>query len=634
MSVHCEHCGQDHHHGHSHEHSHGHEHHHDHGHDHGHGEEGERNTMLIRIGVSGALLLAGLLIPMAEWLKIVLFVLSWLAVGYSVAIEAVKSLLRGEALDEMFLMTVASAGAFGLGEYAEGVAVMLLYQIGEFFQDYAVDKSRDSIAELMDIRPDAAQVERDGRIMTLAPEQVLEGEASLNTLALTGESAPRGVGAGDSVLSGCVNGQGLLRLQVTHIFADSTVARILELVEHANEHKSKADRFISRFARVYTPVVVGLAVLVALVPPLLFGGSWKEWITSALTFLVISCPCALVISVPLTFFSGIGGASRQGILIKGAGYLETLARADVAVFDKTGTLTRGVFSVTEIHAENGNQEALLALAAAAETFSTHPIAQSLREALGEEKQKTAESAEEIAGHGVVAQVDGHRVAVGNEKLMRREHAACASVATTGTIAHVAVDGQYAGYIVISDEIKPGAQEAVAALKALGVRKTVMLTGDRRETADAVGGALAMDEIHAQLLPDGKVQQLEVLLRQTTGRGALIFVGDGINDAPVLARADVGVAMGALGSDAAIEAADVVLMDDDPRKLPRAVRIARRTLRIVGQNIVFSLAVKAAVLILGVLHLAPLWAAVFADVGVCFLAILNAMRAMAAAEGQD
>ena len=563
MSVHCEHCGQDHHHGHSHEHSHGHdyhehshghEHHHDHGHDHGHGEEGERNTMLIRIGVSGALLLAGLLIPMAEWLKIVLFVLSWLAVGYSVAIEAVKSLLRGEALDEMFLMTVASAGAFGLGEYAEGVAVMLLYQIGEFFQDYAVDKSRDSIAELMDIRPDAAQVERDGRIMTLAPEQVrvgdvivvrpgdrvpldgvvLEGESSLNTLALTGESAPRGVGAGDSVLSGCVNGQGLLRLQVTHIFADSTVARILELVEHANEHKSKADRFISRFARVYTPVVVGLAVLVALVPPLLFGGSWKEWITSALTFLVISCPCALVISVPLTFFSGIGGASRQGILIKGAGYLETLARADVAVFDKTGTLTRGVFSVTEIHAENGDQEALLALAAVAETFSTHPIAQSLREALGEENPKTAESAEEIAGHGVVAQVDGHRVAVGNEKLMRREHAACASVATTGTIAHVAVDGQYAGYIVISDEIKPGAQEAVAALKALGVRKTVMLTGDRRETADAVGGALAMDEIHAQLLPDGKVQQLEVLLRQTTGRGALIFVGDGINDAPVLA----------------------------------------------------------------------------------------------------
>ena len=647
MSHSCEHCHHDHEHDHDqgHEHAHGHKHHHDH--EHGHGEEGERKTMLIRIGISAALLLAGVLIPMPEGLKIALFLLAWLAVGYSVALEAVKSLLRLDALDEMFLMTVASIGAFCLGDFAEGVVVMLVYQIGEFFQDYAVDKSRDSIAELMDIRPDTAQVERDGRVMTLAPEMVrvgevivvrpgekvpldgvvLEGESTLNTLALTGESAPRGAKAGDTVLSGCVNGAGLLRLQVTHVYADSTVARILELVEHASEHKSKADRFITRFARVYTPIMVGLAALLALVPPLLLGGDWREWITTALTFLVISCPCALVISVPLTFFSGIGGASRKGILIKGAGYLEALARAEIAVFDKTGTLTRGAFTVTEIHPENGEARALLRLAAAAEGYSTHPIAQSLRDALGDEAVPSAESAEEIAGHGVVAKVGGRRVAVGNEKMMRKENAACASPDVIGTVAHVAVDGVYAGYIVIADEIKAGSKDALEELKALGVRKTVMLTGDRQETARAVGGALSLDEIHAGLLPDGKVAQVEHLLKEKTENGALVFVGDGINDAPVLARADVGVAMGALGSDAAIEAADVVLMDDDPRKLPKALRIARSTQRIVRQNIAFSLAVKALVMILGVLNLAPLWAAVFADVGVCFLAILNAMRAM-------
>ena len=662
MSKHCEHCHHDHEHEHEHdhehehhhEHEHGHEHYHDHGHEHGHehGEEENRAWTLIRIGVSAALLLAGLLIPMPEGLKIALFVLSWLAVGYSVAWEAVKSILHGDALDEMFLMTVASVGAFVLGDYAEGVAVMLLYQVGEFFQDYAVDRSRDSIADLMDIRPDSANVERDGKIETLLPEfvevgetivvrpgekvpldgVVLEGKSSLNTLALTGESAPRSVGEGDQVLSGCVNIQGMLRVRVNHAYEDSTVARILEMVEHAGENKSKADRFITRFARVYTPVVVALAVLAALVPPLFFGGDWNEWITSALTFLVISCPCALVISVPLTFFSGIGGASRRGILVKGAGYLETLAHTDTAVFDKTGTLTKGAFTVTEIHAENGDREGMLALAAAAECFSTHPIAQSLLEACRvKPEQKDTQQAEEISGHGVRALVKGKRVAVGNEKLMALEGIRCASPESVGTVSHVAADGKYLGYIVIADEIKPGSQEAIDALRALGVKKTVMLTGDRERTAEAVGRALGMDEIYAGLLPDGKMDKVEDLLREKDEKGALVFVGDGINDAPVLARADIGVAMGALGSDAAIEAADVVLMDDDPRKLPAAVRIARRTLGIVRQNVVFSLAVKILVMILGVLHMAPLWAAVFADVGVCFIAILNAMRAMRMAQ---
>ena len=663
MSKHCEHCHHDHgeehehheHHEHEHEHhehEHGHSHGHDHGHEHGHGEEGERKTLLIRMGASAVLLAAGLLLPVPEGVKIALYVASWLVVGYSVALEALKSILHGQALDEMFLMTVASVGAFCIGEYAEAVAVMLLYQVGEFFQDYAVDRSRESIAGLMDIRPDSANVEREGRVETILPGfvevgetivirpgekvpldgTVLQGASSLNTVALTGESAPRPVKEGDQVLSGCVNIQGVLRVRVTHAYEDSTVARILELVEHAGETKSKADRFITRFARIYTPVVVGLAVLAALVPPLFFGGDWNQWITAALTFLVISCPCALVISVPLTFFSGIGGASRQGILIKGAGYLETLAQTEIAVFDKTGTMTQGSFSVTEIHAVNGDEKALLSLAAVAEAFSTHPIAQSLLEACGQEKSlMQAENTEEISGHGVRAQVGGKRVAVGNEKLMALEGVSCEPVQTAGTVAHVAVDGQYAGYIVIADEIKQGAKETVAALRDLGVKKTVMLTGDREHAAETVGRALGMDEIYAELLPDGKMEKVEDLLREKGESGALIFVGDGINDAPVLARADIGVAMGALGSDAAIEAADVVLMDDDPLKLPAAIRMARRTLSIVRQNVIFSLAVKALVMILGVLHLAPLWAAVFADVGVCFIAILNAMRAMRTAE---
>ena len=640
----------DHHHEHEHEHDHHHEHEHghDHHHEHGHGEAGGRKIMLIRIGVSAALLLLGLFLPVPEWAKTALYVLSWLVVGYSVALEAVKSLLRLEALDEMFLMTVASIGAFCLGEFAEGVAVMLLYQIGEFFQDYAVDQSRASIADLMDIRPDSAQVERDGKLETMLPSfvnvgeiivvrpgekvpldgEVIEGESALNTLALTGESVPRDVKAGDAVLSGCVNMQGLLRVKVTKPYGESTVARILELVEEAGENKSQADRFITRFAKVYTPVVVSLALLAALVPPLFFGGDWRQWITSALTFLVISCPCALVISVPLTFFSGIGGASRRGILIKGAGYLETLAQADIAVFDKTGTLTKGAFTVTEVNALAGGRDEMLFLAAAAEKYSTHPIAKALRDAWGQSLESTAvEDVREISGHGLRALVDGKTVSVGNAQLMAREGLSCAAVHEAGTVCHVGADGKYLGYIVISDTVKPGSAEALRNLKALGVRKTVMLTGDSESAARAAAAEVGVDETHFGLLPDEKVEKVNVLLGEKLEKGALLFVGDGINDAPVLARADIGVAMGALGSDAAIEAADVVLMDDDPRKLPAAIRIARRTRRIVTQNVVFSLAVKILVMILGVLHLAPLWAAVFADVGVCFLAILNAMRAM-------
>ena len=604
--------------------------------------------MIARILISAVLLAVGLLISGPAWLKTVLFLVSWVTVGYNVVIAAVKNILRGHALDEMFLMTVASAGAFCLGDFAEGVAVMLLYQIGEFFQDYAVDQSRDSIAELMDIRPDTADVERNGKIETVHPEDVqvgeiiavrpgekipldgtvIEGSSALNTLALTGESVPRDVTAGDPVLSGCINLQGLLRVEVTHAFGDSTVARILELVENASDHKSRADQFITRFARIYTPVVVGLALLVALVPPLFFGGAWKEWITSALTFLVISCPCALVISVPLTFFSAIGGASRKGILIKGAGYLETLAQASVAVFDKTGTLTQGTFAVSEAHAVCGAREDMVALAAAAEAYSNHPIAQSLRDACTEDLSAwKVENVEEISGHGVRALVNGRQVAVGNAKMMDREGTPCGPLAVGGTVVHVACDRQYLGYVVIADRVKDGAAEALAALKQLGVKKTVMLTGDSESAAREVARETQVDEMHANLLPDQKVEQVEALLKNKEENGALVFVGDGINDAPVLARADVGVAMGALGSDAAIEAADVVLMDDDPRKLAKAIRIARNTIRIVRQNIWFCLGIKVIVMVLGVLHLAPLWLAIFADVGVCFLAILNAMRAM-------
>lgn len=654
MGCNCGHCHNDHEHKHEHEHhhehdhghchchDHGHSHGHDHGHDHG-GEEANRKVMILRLAISAVLLVLGAAIPAAEWVKAVIFVLAMLAAGYDVIWGAVKNILHGELFDETFLMTLAAIGAFAMGEMAEGAVVMLLFQVGELFQDYAVDKSRDSISDLMDIRPDVAYVEIGGKVIAKKPEEVaigdvivvkpgekvaldgevIEGASALNTVALTGESVPRNVGVGDQVLSGCVNQQGALRVQVTHAYADSTVARILELVENASENKSKADKFITRFARVYTPVVVVAAALVAVVPSLITG-QWAQWIQRALNFLVISCPCALVISVPLSFFSGIGGASRRGILVKGSNYLELLAKPAAVAFDKTGTLTAGSFSVTAVHPQQMEEQRLLALAAAAEKLSTHPIAASLREA-AKQMNLSADHIVEVAGQGVCAQVDGHRVAVGNEKLMTQEGADWKKCHKTGTIVHVAVDGVYAGHIVISDVIKPGAHSAISGLHALGVKKCVMLTGDSAAAAEQVAREVGVDQVHAQLLPGDKVAQVETLLKESAGKGALVFVGDGINDAPVLARADVGVAMGALGSDAAIEAADVVLMDDDPRKLCDAVRIARKTERIVKENIVFSLAVKVGVMVLSTLGLTSLWAAVFADVGVCFLAILNAIR---------
>lgn len=638
MSCSCGHCHHDHHRDHQHDHPHS----HDHGHSHG-GEEQSRRTMILRLAISAALLALGLALPLPTAGSTALFVLAMLAAGYDVIWNALRNILHGEIFDEMFLMTLAAIGAFLLGEMAEGVAVLLLFQIGELFQDYAVDKSRASISELMDIRPDYANVEINGEIIGKNPEEVaigdvtivkpgekvaldgeiIDGASALNTVALTGESAPRTVGIGDSVLSGCVNLQGALRVRVTHAYADSTVARILELVEHASENKSRADKFITRFARVYTPAVVAAAALVAVLPGCITG-QWSLWIQRALNFLVISCPCALVISVPLTFFSGIGCASRKGILVKGSNYLELLAQPAAVAFDKTGTLTAGSFVVSAVHPREMEEQRLLSLAAAAEKLSTHPIAASLRQA-AQEMAMDAEKVVEIAGQGVCAQVDGHRVAVGNEKLMEKEGADWKKCHRAGTIVHVAVDGEYAGHIVISDVIKPGAADAVSGLHQLGVEQCVMLTGDRSSAAQPVAAQVGVDQVHAELLPDGKVRLTEALLSACEGKGSLIFVGDGINDAPVLARADVGVAMGALGSDAAIEAADVVLMDDDPRKLCDAIRIARKTQRIVKENIVFSLAIKLLVMVLSTLGLANLWGAVFADVGVCFLAILNAIR---------
>lgn len=634
MSCSCGHC--------HHEHQHDHQHSHDHGHSHG-GEEQSRRTMILRLAISAALLALGLVLPLPAAGSMALFVLAMLAAGYDVIWNALRNILHGEIFDEMFLMTLAAIGAFLLGEMAEGVAVLLLFQVGELFQDYAVDKSRSSISELMGIRPDFANVEIDGEIIQKDPGEVeigdiivvkpgekvaldgdiIDGTSALNTVALTGESTPRTVGVGNSVLSGCINLQGALRVRITHAYADSTVARILELVEHASENKSRADKFITRFARVYTPAVVAAAALVAVLPGCITG-QWALWIQRTLNFLVISCPCALVISVPLTFFSGIGCASRKGILVKGSNYLELLAQPAAVAFDKTGTLTAGSFVVSAVHPREVEEQRLLSLAAAAEKLSTHPIAASLRQA-AQEMDMDAEKVVEIAGQGVCAQVDGHRVAVGNEKLMEKEGANWKKCHCAGTIVHVAIDGEYAGHIVIADVVKPGAADAVSGLHQLGVEQCVMLTGDRSSAAQQVAAQVGVDQVHAELLPDGKVRLTETLLSACEGRGSLVFVGDGINDAPVLARADVGVAMGALGSDAAIEAADVVLMDDDPRKLCDAIRIARKTQRIVKENIVFSLAIKLLVMVLSTLGLANLWGAVFADVGVCFLAILNAIR---------
>jgi Cd2+/Zn2+-exporting ATPase len=627
----------------------------------------KQRKMLYRILAAAALLIAVKLLPnlfpVPRWMEIPLYLAPYLIIGWDVLWKAVRNILNGQVFDENFLMALATVGAFATGEYAEAVFVMLFYQTGELFQDYAVGKSRQSIAALMDIRPDTANLElEDGSLEEVDPEdvevgavvvvrpgervpldgEVLEGASALDTAALTGESAPRDVGAGDAVISGCVNQSGLLRVKVTKPCEESTVSKILDLVENAGEKKAASENFITRFARYYTPCVVIAATALFLLPTIalallpasaqptfLAGTDWTGWLHRALIFLVISCPCALVISVPLSFFGGIGGASKCGILVKGSNYLETLARTETVVFDKTGTLTQGSFTVTALHpAEGVTKDALLEAAALAESWSSHPISLSLRRACGKDLDPSrVTDVEEIAGHGVTAKVDGKAVSAGNSRLMEKEGVQWEPCDLPGTIVHVTVEGRYAGHILISDLPKPEAKTLVEGLKAAGVKKTVMLTGDTEAAAKAVARDLGIDEVHAQLLPADKVERVEGLLAKKSPNAALAFVGDGINDAPVLTRADVGIAMGALGSDAAIEAADVVLMDDNPAKIAAAMRISRKTLRIVKQNIWFALGVKGAVLLLGAFGVATMWEAVFADVGVAFLAILNAMRCL-------
>lgn len=610
--------------------------------------DSRQKKMLWRILAAGVLFLIALLIPAQGLPRLLLFLIPYGVIGWDVLWRAVRNLTRGQIFDEHFLMSLATVGALAIGEYPEAVFVLLFYQVGELFQSCAVGRSRRSIAALMDIRPDVARVERNGALEEVDPEEVssgdilvikpgervpldgviLEGSSALDTAALTGESLPRSVSPGADVISGCINLTGLLRVQVTKPFEESTVARILELVENASGRKARAEAFITKFARYYTPAVVVAAVLLALIPPLFFQGGWGDWLGRACSFLVISCPCALVISVPLAFFGGIGGASRAGILIKGGNYLEALANTETVVFDKTGTLTRGVFNVTAIHPEQEREADLLELAALAESWSDHPIAHSIREAYGAELDTSrVTGVEERSGRGVQVQVDGRTVCVGNDTLMEEIGIAWHPCHQVGTTVHVAVDGVYMGHLVISDQVKEDAADAIQALRACGVRKTVMLTGDAQAVGEDVARRLGLDEVHAQLLPADKVDRVEDLLRQTSPRGALAFVGDGINDAPVLSRADIGIAMGALGSDAAIEAADVVLMDDKPSKIALAIRIARKTRSIVRQNIVFALGVKFLVLGLGAFGLANMWEAVFADVGVSVIAILNSMRAL-------
>lgn len=598
-----------------------------------------------------ALLIAehtGMLENVNVWIQFVVYLVPYLIIGYDIVYKAVRNISHGQVFDENFLMMVATVGAFGVQEFSEAVAVMLFYQVGELFQSYAVGKSRQSISAMMDICPEYANIEQNGVLTQVDPDDVevgdiivikpgeripldgvvIEGESLVDTAALTGESVPRSAKAGDEIISGCVNGSGTLKVKVTKEFDDSTVAKILELVENASSKKAKVENFITKFAKYYTPVVTIGAVVLALVPPLVLGGGFAEWIQRACIFLVISCPCALVISVPMGFFGGIGAASKVGVLVKGSNYLEAVAEMTTIVFDKTGTLTKGEFKVAQIQPHGMTETELLEIAALGEGYSTHPIANSIREAYGKTPDmKRTENANEIAGHGISITVDNKAVLIGNEKLMKKEGIAYTTCQSGGTVVYVACDGKFAGTLVISDTVKDGAKEAISAMKQVGVKKCVMLTGDRKEAAMEVAKELGIDEVHAELLPADKVAQVERLLREKPKKEKLAFVGDGINDAPVLTRADIGIAMGSMGSDAAIEAADVVLMDDDVRKIASIVRISRKTLSIVKQNIVFALGVKAIVLLLGAFGAANMWEAVFADVGVSVIAILNSMRAL-------
>lgn len=608
----------------------------------------KQKRLLTRIIVAAVLFLAGNLVPLPEWAEMGIFLICYAVAGWDIVWKAITNILHGQVFDENFLMTIATAGALILGEHSEGVAVMLFYQVGEWFQSYAVSKSRKSITSLMDIRPDYANIEQDGKLVQVDPDEVkigdtiivkpgervpldgkiIKGTSALDTSALTGESMPREVEPGMDVISGCINQTGILTIQTTKKFGESTVAKILDLVENASDKKGRTENFISRFARYYTPIVVFAALALALLPPLVLQQPFSTWIYRALTFLVISCPCALVISIPLSFFGGIGGSSRIGVLVKGSNYLESLAHAEIVVFDKTGTLTKGSFAVTEIHPVDMGDPQLLELAAYAEDYSNHPISLSIKAAYGEKIDSSRISdVQEIAGHGVRAVIDGKQILAGNAKLMEKEHVRYAPSSSVGTVVYLACNRKYAGCIVIEDEIKADAAASIKNLKSSGIRRTVMLTGDADAVGKKVAGRLGLDQAYTELLPADKVDRVEDLLKEKSEKGRLVFVGDGINDAPVLARADVGIAMGGLGSDAAIEAADVVLMTDEPSKIAAVMKIARKTIRIANQNIVFALGIKFLVLFLGAIGKANMWAAVFADVGVSIIAILNAIRAM-------